>query len=157
MGVSTSAKLIYGYRLKTEDDWLVKEIHGPDSDEWGLNLPWLVESDDFQDKAEERLREAVGYVEGDFNADPDGWRQRLREADAKVGVKFEAGGYEYGDLFLATKTYRADLGEVEAVTPGGLLVMSGPTANDRLRRALEVLGVTPLQESPAWLLTACRG
>lgn len=159
MGMSTSAKLIYGYHLESQaEGWLVAEAHGPDSDDYGLNLPWLGEdSDDFQSKAEDRLREATGYEEGDYRADPDGWRARRREAAAKIGVKFEAGGYEFGDLFLAAVDYEADLGETKEIDPAAMLAAGAAEADEKLRAALAILGLTPTQEKPAWLLTACRG
>ena len=120
MGVSTSAKLIYGYR------------------------------------------QAVGFEDSGYETDPEDWRRRLREAQAKVGVEFEYGGYEYGDLFLAASTVRVDLGDVKQIASGELLAVEIDRAGDgsaavKLARALEVLGITPLQQSPAWLLTACRG
>lgn len=159
MGMSTSAKLIYGYRLRADEDgWQVKEVHPEDSDLYGLTLDWLGEDDDdFQGKAEERLMAAVGYEEGDYAADPDAWRQRRREAEAKIGVEFEAGGYEFGDLFLSAKKHSAYLGELEVVDPAVLAAEASPEADEKLRAALAVLGLTPTQEKPAWLLTACRG
>jgi hypothetical protein len=159
MGISTSAKLIYGYRLRNENDgWLVKEVHDDDSPEYGLKLDWLGEDDDdFQDKAEDRLLAAAGFEDTGYEEDPDAWRARRKEARARVAVTFEIGGYEFSDLFLSVATYKAYLGELAQVTPGGLLVQSGAVADDRLASALATLGLTPLQEQPAWLLTACRG
>ncbi|WP_042400073.1 hypothetical protein [Streptacidiphilus carbonis] len=156
--MSTTAKLIYGYRLRADEDgWQVKEIHPKDSDLWGLNLDWLGEDDEFQDKAEERLMAAVGYEEGDFDADPDAWRQRRRDAEARIGVEFEHGGYQFGDLFLSAKKHSAYLGELTVIDPAVLAAEANAEADERLRAALAVLGLTPLEERPAWLLTACRG
>jgi hypothetical protein len=157
MGVSTSAKLIYGYRLKTDDEWLVREKHDENSDLWGLKLDWLDDDDDFQDKAEDRLLAAVGFEDSGYDTDPDGWRARRRAARQQVGVEFEYGGYELGDLLLAAKTYTIDLGEAKTIDPAELVTASGEKANTKLRWALEVLGLTPTQDGPAWLLTPCRG
>ena len=159
MGMSTSAKLIYGYRLRTEEDgWLVKEVHGKDSPEYGLKLDWLGEDgDDFQDKAQDRLLAAAGFEDTGYEADPDAWRARRKEARARVAVTFEIGGYEFSDLFMSVATHCADLGETEQIDPADMLAAANEDADEKLRTALAVLGLTPTQEQPAWLLTACRG
>lgn len=159
MGVTTKAELSYGYRLRANGgEWLVKEVHPDDSDEYGLNLDWLSEDDEdeFEDKATERLLAALAdFTETDWRA--DGYFDRQREAKARLGVAFETTGWEGEDLLLVTKQYGAYLGEAEQIDPAALLAVSDDAAGERLRKALEVLGMTPLQERPTWLLTAYRG
>jgi len=62
------------------------------------------------------------------------------------------------DLLLVTKQIGAYLGNAEVIDPA-ILVAEGERgdADARLRSALAVLGLTPVQEQPAWLLTAYRG
>lgn len=158
MGMSSSAKLIYGYRLLADDEgWQVQEVHPDDSDDWGLNLDWLDNDNNFDREAEARLLAAAGFEDRGYEDDPKGWRARKAEARARVGVEFVAGGYEFGDLFLSATVHRADVGELTVIDPAGLLATAGAEADERLRAALAVLGLTPTQGGPAWLLTACWG
>lgn len=158
MGMHVSAKLIYGYHLKNDDQgWLVREVHDEGSDEYGLKLDWLGEDDDFQSKAEDLLLAAAGFEDVGYDEDPDGWRTRSKEARARVAAVFVIGGYQYSDLFLAADQHRADIGETTEIDPANLLASAGDAADEELRSALELLGLTPVQEKPAWLLTACYG
>ncbi|MEY9842510.1 hypothetical protein [Streptacidiphilus sp. EB103A] len=157
MGTSTSAKLIYGYRLQSDNEgWLVQEALDENGEYDGLTLDWLEQDGDFHSAAKDRLRAAVGYEEGDY-ADPQAWRARRNDANARVAVTFESSGYKYGDLFLAAAVHRTDLGDTEQIDPAAMSTAADEAANERLRFALGVLGLTPIQEKPAWLLTVCRG
>ncbi len=149
MGTSTSAKLIYGYHLKSEDDgWLVQPVDGKDDDDWDAIV---------SDAGEDRLRESVGFDGTGYEDDPEDWRARRRAADAKVGVTLEHGGYDFADLYLSARTYEVYFSnKCAAIDPAVLAAESGEDANRRLRRALRALGVTPIQEEPAWLLTGLR-
>ena len=157
MGTTTRAELSYGYRLQGNDgQWLVKEVHPEDSDEYGLNLDWLDDEDSFDDMAMKRLLAALaGFTETDWRA--PGYFDRKREAEARLGVAFGRTGWEADDLLLVTKQYGAYLGDAEEIDPAEMIAAAGAAADERLGQALEVLGMTPLQERPAWLLTAYRG
>ena len=157
MGTTIKAELSYGYRLQGGDgDWLVREVHPDDSDEWGLNLDWFNEDEDsFDEAAKRRLLASAGFTETDYNA--DGYYDRQRAAEDRLGVVLERTGYEANDLLLVTKQIGAYLGEAETIDPAVLAAEAGSEANERLRSALAVLGLTPTQEQPAWLLTAYRG
>jgi hypothetical protein len=156
MGISVKAELSYGYRLQGGDgEWLVRESHPEDGDEWGLNLDWIDDDDSFDDVAEKRLLASAGFTETDYTA--DGYFDRRDAAKALLGVTLERTGWEAGDLLLVTKQLGAYCGEAEEIDPAVLAAEAGSGAGERLRAALAVLGLTPLQEQPAWLLTAYRG
>lgn len=158
MGTTVKAELSYGYQLKgREGEWFVREIHSEDSDEYGLNVDWLdaEDEDDFVGVATARLLVSVGFTETDYAV--EGFFDRKREALARLGVCFEHTGYEAGDLLLVTKQLGAYLGETEAVDPATLVAEVNEMVAERLRNALSVLGLTPLQEQPAWFLTAYMG
>lgn len=156
MGITIKAELSYGYLLQGDEGrWLVREVHPEDSNEWGLNLDWLDDEDSFDDAAEKRLLASVGFTETDYLV--DGYFDRQDAAKAQLGVKLERTGYEAGALALVTKQIGAYLGEAEEIDPGVLTAEAAGGAGERLRNALTVLGLTPLQEQPAWLLTAYRG
>jgi hypothetical protein len=158
MGTTIKAGLSYGYRLQGDGGrWLVREVHPEDSDEWGLNLDWYNEEQhlSFDEAATARLLASIGFTETDWQV--DGYFDRQRDAEARLGVEFVHVGYDADDLLLVTKQYSSYLGDAEAIDPGEMAAVSGAEADERLRSALAVLGLTPLQERPAWLLTAYRG
>lgn len=158
MGTTIKAELSYGYRLQGGDgEWLVREVHPEDSDEWGLNVDWITEDDEdnFDEIAKQRLLASVGFTETDYHA--DGYHDRLHAAEERLGVELERTGWEANDLLLVTKQYGAYCGEAEPIDPAVLAAEAGSDADARLRSALAVLGLTPVQDQPAWLLTAYRG
>lgn len=157
MGTTIKAELSYGYRLQGDDgQWLVREVHPDDSELWGLNLDWFDEDEDsFDEAAGRRLLASIGFTETDYTV--DGYFDRQRAAEAQLGVALERTGWEANDLLLVTKQIGAYLGEAEEIDPAVLAAEAGGDGNERLRSALAVLGLTPLQEQPAWLLTAYRG
>jgi hypothetical protein len=157
MGTTIKAELSYGYRLQGGDgEWLVREVHPDDSDEWGLNLGWFNEDEDnFDEAAGRRLLASVGFTETDYTV--DGYFDRRDAAEALLGVALERTGWEANDLLLVTKQISAYLGDAETIDPAVLVAEAGGDADARLRSALAVLGLTPTQEQPAWLLTAYRG
>lgn len=149
MSTSTSAKLMYGYHLKNDEDgWLIQPVDGKDEDDWDAII---------SDAGEDRLRESVGFDGTGYDDDPEDWRTRRRAADAKVGVVLEHGGYDFSDLYLSAKTYEVYFSaECMTIDPAVLLAEAGEDADARLRHALQALGVAPVQEKPAWLLTGLR-
>jgi hypothetical protein len=157
MGTTIKAELSYGYRLQgSGGEWLVSEVHPEDSDDWGLNLDWFDEDEDsFDETAGRRLLASVGFTETDWRV--DGYHDRQRAAEERLGVQLERTGYDAEDLLLVTKQIGVYCGEAEAIDPAVLAAEAGGDADVRLRSALAVLGLTPVQKQPAWLLTAYRG
>ena len=133
MGVSTDGIVAYGYNLGGVDEgWKVRE-----AGEYGdLELDWWDPEgdDDFVDCAEERLK-AAG-VEGVEVV-------RYCSTESNMWV-------------LASEHVRVYRGWVETLDPAA---MAGPRPEDdaRLLAAVDALGLTPLQESPAWLLVSYWG
>lgn len=157
MSTSTNGILAYGYDLAGGDaEWKVGEVG-----EYGeLKLGWLdEEDDDFWTVAEKRLLAAAGFTETDYTV--DGYWDREREAEARSGVEIESYcSGDYSMLMLAARgsimtAYRGDCHTVDMVA-----LVEAPSVNgwdDKLRAALEVLGLTPTQERAQWLLCSFWG
>lgn len=151
MSTSTNGILAYGYDLAGGDaEWKVREVG-----EYGeLELGWLdEEDDDFWTVAEKRLLAAAGFTETDYTV--DGYWDREREAEARSGVEIESYcSGDYSMLMLAARgsimtAHRGDCKPVDFTV--------APDWDDKLRAALEVLGLTPTQERAQWLLCSYRG
>ena len=152
MGTSTDAILAYGYDLgDPESGWKVQE-----ADEYGgLTVDWYDEGGDFMDAVEKRLLAAAGFTETDWQV--DGYFQRKREALAIFGVKAVSHcHHDYPMYILAAHSMTAYRESPKTVGLAELLALQ-EDADARLARALEVLGLTPTQESPAWLLASDWG
>lgn len=152
MGTTTDAYLMYGYDLGSDDEW---KLHGVDEDE-AWEPEWL-EDDDLIESAAVRLREAAGFTETDWRA--EGYFDRRKEADARVGVEIETHcSAEYSMYVLAARTIRASRGDVVTVDVDGLQeAVTADGLDEKLARACEVLGIRPKQEKPAWLLCSYWG
>lgn len=129
MGQSTNAMLIYGYDLDTADGWKIVE-----ASEWGeLSAPWYDE---------------------DSELDSDWDRQEA--VKEHYGVWFEghcSDGHTMYALVAPANTARRGYPElIDWRELDGQRVRDGWDA--KLARVLEVLGITPKQESPAWLLAS---
>jgi hypothetical protein len=154
--MSASGILAYGYNLGGGDGWEIAE-----TGEYGeLALDWFDPEDedtDFVTEAEKRLLVAAGFTETDWRA--DGYFAREREAKAALGVRFESYcSGDYSQYALATKVITVSWGEVEQIDMVELV--EAPNVHgwdDKLRAALETLGLTPKQESPRWLLCSYWG
>ncbi len=127
MGTSTDAILAYGYDLGDPDDW----ESGPD---W-----WDPEAEDeegdpidFHTAADERIPGGLGVEIVDHCSD------------------------RVPHYILAAHTITAARGYPKTVDPAALLALQ-EDADTRLAHALEVLGLKPEQESPAWLLASYWG
>lgn len=139
MGSSSTGILAYGYNLG--------EDFGFDYDD---DKPaWYDEDEGWADSAMIALRAAVGFTETDWRA--EGFFDRQREADAKVGVSIERYGCDgYCAFLLAAVCHRAgDYGgeEVDVTLPEGV--------EQRLMWANEVLGLE--LDSPGWILASFYG
>jgi hypothetical protein len=150
MSTSTNAILAYGYDLGgADDDWKVRE-----AGEYGeLALDWFDAEDDDADfitVAEKRLLAASGFTETDWHA--DGYFDRQREAEARLGVEIESYcSNNFPMYLLAAKVITVRRGYVETVDPAELTVVPAEW-DEKLSAALGVLGLTPLQERARWLL-----
>ncbi len=153
MGTSTNAILAYGYDLGGgEDEWKVREV-----DEDGLlDLPWYSDEDmDIMDAATDVLRTAAGWVDGDYGA--PGYFEQRQAIDDQVGVEIK--DYCSGDYpmyLLSAKTITVRRGDAKLLDLAGLQAETD-TYDERLRAACEVLGITPTQEKPAWILVSYCG
>ncbi|GGW98962.1 hypothetical protein [Streptomyces chartreusis] len=158
MGMSTNAMLVYGYHLGSDDGgWLVRGVG-----EYG-ELPTLSwhqsESDDadFGTDVELRLLASVGFTETDWSA--DGYYDRKREAEARLGVELEfhcSGDYPMYLLTAKSITaYRGDAKEIDFAALQAETEQAG--ADAKLRAALEALELRPTQEQPRWLLCSYWG
>jgi hypothetical protein len=155
MGQSTNGILLYGYNLAGGDsEWQVREVG-----EYGeLQLDWYDntsdEADDFETQAEKRLLASVGFTEK-WAPGVEGYWDREREAKARLGVEFESYcSGEYPMYALAAKgsvqtAHRGDCDPVDFTVQ--------PDWDDKLRAALEVLGMTPTQDKAKWLLCSWWG
>lgn len=158
MGQSTNGILAYGYDLGSGDaGWKVREVG-----EYGeLQLDWYnpddEDGDDFQTAAERRLLAASGFAETDWQV--EGYFAREREAKARLGVEFDT--YCHGDYpmyLLATKVITVYRGDVKQIDMAELV--QAPSVHgwdDKLRAALETLGLTPTQDRARWLLASYWG
>lgn len=154
MGQSTNGVLLYGYDLAGgESEWAVREVG-----EYGeLKLDWLDDDGDgFQEQAEERLLAAANFTESwTEDARETGYYTRRAEALASYGVEFELYcSVDYSMYTIAAKgsvqiAYRGDCDPVDFTVQ--------PDWDDKLHRALEVLGMTPTQDRAKWLLCSWWG
>jgi hypothetical protein len=150
-----TVKLIYGFEIGAKGNWKVQEAPADESGQRNLiSLPWYNDGQhypNFQPMAWDRLFEAMPNP-------PIGTPgpQRENMARSYYGVTFEDIGTP-GDpsAVLAVTDLRYETSESAplAINPGAL--QSRPISgrySEKLRRALLVLGLTPVQLYPQWLL-----
>lgn len=160
MGQSTNAMLVYGYHLGGGDgDWLVQG-----AGEFGElpALDWYSEDgedgDDFVTAAEKRLLARLAdFTETDWQV--DGYFAREREAKARLGVRFESHcSGDYPMYLLIAEGFTAYRGDADVIDMAALAVE--PETNgwdEKLRAALDVLGLRPTQQRAQWLLCSYWG
>jgi hypothetical protein len=151
MGSDPEARLGYGYDLGSGDaTW--KLANAP---EYGLpELPWLVD-DDFTESLADHLLATIGeFTETDFRA--EGFFKRKEAAEQRVGVRLDRSGtWDYtGHLLVAINSRQAV--EWSDSMKLDLTYMTGEGRlakwDAKLAAALSVLGLTPTQERPQWLV-----
>jgi hypothetical protein len=158
MGQSTNGILAYGYDLGGDEEFKVQGVG-----EYGeLKLDWYdpeaEDGDDFQAAAERRLLVASGFTETYEDGRPD-YFGRESAAKEALGVEFES--YCSGDypmFVLAAKAltaYRGDCDVIDMAALSDPAVLAG--YDEKLSAALAALGLTPVQEAPAWLLCSYWG
>ena len=157
MGTSTDAILAYGYDLGgPEDEWRVEQLN----DDGELQLDWFnpeADDADFVEAAAGQLLTAAGFTETDYKA--AGYFARKRTAQERIGVEFNS--YCSGDypLFLiATKRITVARGHIAQLDLAALAAEVKTNGwDDKLHAALTVLGLTPKQDKPGWLLCSYWG
>lgn len=164
MGMSPRAKLAYGYNLGGEETgWLVEGV-----DEDGYWTPsWFNRPEDDGDEGAEELATVAenllladaGFTEADWQA--DGYYERKRAAEARIGVEFSFSGHsDYaGTLLIAIGSRRSvEWSEAMTLDPNELLTRPGAEQWDaKLAAALRVLDFTPTQDGPKWLVYPTYG
>lgn len=151
MGMQSKARLVYGYALGGDEDsegWQIAE-----ASEYGEWEPDWRGDDGVITAAKDRLLASVGFTETDWNA--EGYFDRQREAEARLGVEFVSHGGEYSCTVLATHEVTVEWGETAEIDFATLeqLQVQGDW-NAKLAHAIQTLGITPKQASPCWLLVA---
>lgn len=154
MGMDSKARLVYGYALGGDEDdegWAISE-----ASEYGEWEPDWMGDDDVISAAETKLLESVGFTETDWEA--DGYFDRKREAEARLDVKFVPHGGQFACWALATHVVTVEWGEVAELDLAELMAARVEGDWDaKLAHALAVLGITPKQGRPSWLLVAAYG
>lgn len=151
MGFQTHATLAFGYHLSSHSEgWYLADTE----DHGAPDLDWFdPDEDQFEEVAMDRLLASVGFSWASDGSD----HKQYEAALSRLGVEFVSSGYEGGELFLVSAKWEPDLGEVEEIDPGEILSAASDEAREKLRGALALLGITPEQEQPAWLLATYRG
>lgn len=159
MGQSTNGVLAYGYDLGGGDgDWKIEEVgeYGEWEPEW-LEVDEDEDSEDLITQAGERLMASVGFTETDWHA--DGFFDREKAAKARLGVEFES--YCSGDYpmwLLAAHKITVYRGDCEPIDFAELEKLRAEGDWDtKFAHAVQVLGITPKQAKPGWLLVSYWG
>lgn len=161
MGSTARAKLAYGYRLgDDESGW---KVHGVDEYErWQPS--WLTPDDDPDSDAvieacEQRLLVAAGFTDADWRADV--YFDRKSAAEKQIGVEFTfSGHHEYAGVLLVASGSRRSVewSEVMILDLDAMTARPGEERwDDKLRSALRVLDLSPVQEGPRWLVFPTYG
>lgn len=160
MSVNTDGILAYGYDLGgTEDEWKVEQ-----AGEYGeLELPWYdTEADDadFAEAATDTLMAAYGFTDvWVHGADNTAYFANKKAAEEAIGVELDS--YCSGDYpmhLMAAKVITVSRGSTIEIDWAALERERVEQDWDgKLAAALSVLGLTPKQASPKWLLASYWG
>jgi hypothetical protein len=160
MTTSTDGILAYGYDLGGDEEWKIRE-----AGEYGElpELPWFDEDDEegegFQEAAERRLLAELASFTETWSPASEGYFEREEAAKARLGVEFETYcSGDYPSYLLATKVITVARGDVEHIDMVELVEAPNVHGWDaKLTAALQVLGLTPIQERARWLLCSYWG
>jgi hypothetical protein len=161
MDSSPSAFLAYGYDLCGEP-WKIAELGDYDLID-AEKVTWYDDgeyAEGFIAQAEKRLlAEIAGFTETWETRTGDGFVQRQFEAKERAGVSFQRYGYrEDPKWVLAAKVINVGVVTAKAVEPAELATHPDrPKWDAALFDAVKTLGITPVQETPSWLLCAYYG
>lgn len=159
MGMSASARLVYGYDLGGDNNgWKLQQ-----TDKYGCldveAIDWLEEDDELAEKVEERLLATIGGFTEKWAPNVDGYWDRERAAKERVGVKIVFYSHsDYSMHVLGIEVIDQDWSEGVVLDLPALAAM--PEANGwdaKLAAAIEALGITPTQTQPGWILCAAYG
>ena len=156
MGMNVEATLAYGYDLGAIEDFKAAQ-----RSEYGSpNLPWFNEDtedddqvSDVPDAGTKTLLASVGFTE-EWSRDVPGFYDRQRAARERLGVDFDySGSHDYPGFILYAKgsEQSVDWAEALALDPAEIAA-SRPDWDAKLTAALAVLGITPTQDGPRWLV-----
>ena len=163
MGSSPSAFLAYGYDLGGSDEWKIHE-----TDEYGgidasnvSTLAWYDEGEDASDFIEQAKRRLLAEIAG-FTWTWETWTGEgnffTAEAAAKERLSVVFDTYSYGEYpmhVLAAKVIDVGDDKAKPVDLAELVAHPNrPKWDAALFDALKMLGITPKQEKPSWLLCA---
>ncbi|MFC6080982.1 hypothetical protein [Sphaerisporangium aureirubrum] len=140
------AILAYGYDLGGGGEWKITQ-----KDEYGTPaVPWYdSDRDDFIDQATTVLLADAGL------ADPSPWNQG-EDLKYHLGVKFERyAEWDNPVYVLAAHVINRDWEDTELLDMQALTQQVRDQGwDDKLRHAVETLGITPEQTGPGWILGA---
>lgn len=160
MGSSPSAHLVYGYDLGTCEGYKLAECEG----EYGsLAVDWFDNGDDensnppdFATQVYDRLYAAIA---GAPAAEYDFQRQDI--AERHFGVEFAySGGDETPGFILIAAGSESTVDWTDTIAVDLAHLAAAPEAqgwNAKLAEVLTVLGVTPTQDGPRWLVFPSYG
>lgn len=159
MGNDASGILAYGYSLGGgESEWKIAEVG--EYGEWRPAWLSITDEDLEPDMIEEmtaRLLASIGFTESDWSV--DGFFTRKREAEARLGLEVitHCSG-DYPNYALVAHKIEAEWGDAKPIPIAELEDQRVRSDwDEKLRAALELLGITPKQERPEWLLLAYWG
>lgn len=155
MGTSTDAILAYGYNLGEWDK--IQE-----TDRFGTpDLPWMDDDsdDDYESQAMRSLLNASGFTETWETRTGDGYFAREEAATTALGVQLETYCSDNAPMhILAAKVVTVARGDCQVLDLPALMAEPVDQGwDDKLHRACEVLGITPTQERPGWVLVSYWG
>lgn len=157
MSTDPSARLIYGVVLGRRYEWKVQEAPLNEWNERGpLHLGWYDDNDEaerFDELAWERLYEAIPGA----NPDVDSWRMEGMAAEY-YGVDFFLHGAGEGiSLILGVRElhFEVEYAKTQLIDPAELAQRAADGEYDqKIERALTILGLTAVQKRPGWLLAS---
>lgn len=159
MGSSADGELMYGYELDGYSEWAIEE-----TGEFGeLEVDWFqdddaADRDDFVEACQRRLLASAGVH---IPEDPDEYVDFNKLVKEHFGVKFYYhGNAECSATSCLLGTYRAyayGYGTETLDLPDLAAAPERDGWDEKLRHACEVLGITPKQAKPAWILTSSYG
>lgn len=151
-----SAKLIYGFEIGVPGNWKVIEAQLDETNQRPLLItPWYNDTDHYPNFREMAWDQMFSAIPNAPAASTPAQRESI--ARSYYSVHFEDIGSQGNEnVVLATLDlrYETEGSEPEAVNPGAL--QSRPISgrySEKLRRALNALGLTPVQPHAQWLLT----
>lgn len=140
MGQDTDGILAYGYDLGgAEEGWQIREVADDQ-----LQLDWYHPDDEFYDFASQAERQLLAAAGGDSE---------------QIKVEFATYcSHDYPMYLIATKTIEVARGHIEHLNLHALA--NAELINDwdeDLVVALRILGITPIQPQPGWMLCSYWG